>query len=42
MKAKSNAAATSGLPLSMPRMAIRASYSPLLFWLALMRSPYFF
>lgn len=39
MKAKSKAAATSGLPLSVPRMAISASYSPLAFWLALMRSP---
>ncbi len=42
MKAKSKDEATSGRPLSRPRMAINASYSPVFFWLALMRSPYFF
>ncbi len=42
MKAKSKAEATSGRPLSSPCMAISASYSPVFFCDALMRSLYFF
>ncbi|MNN09386.1 hypothetical protein D3C81_1222650 [compost metagenome] len=42
MKAKSKDEATRGRPLSRPRMAISASYSPVFFCAILMRSPYFF
>lgn len=42
MKAKSNDEATSARPLSRPRMAISASYSPVFFCAILMRSLYFF
>jgi hypothetical protein len=42
MKAKSNAQATSGLPLSWPCIATSASRSPVAFCAALIRSEYFF
>ena len=42
MKRNSKAATHTGMPIRRPAPAISASFSPVAFWVALMRSAYFF